>query len=83
MYRHLLHGLRQQRLILARAMLEKHFEGLERLDNDETPEEALDLAFRFSHLIQDPRTPDAILSVLAGDPNSFRPTRSVDSEMVK
>jgi hypothetical protein len=52
-------------------MLEKHFEGLERLDHDETPEEALELAVRFSHLIQDPRTRYAILSVLAVDPGSF------------
>ena len=67
------HANRQRQLELARAMLEKHFKALGRLDDNETPEWALDLAVRVSQLIRDPGLPGRVSSILDADPDAFRP----------
>ncbi|MGO9743970.1 MAG: hypothetical protein ACLPN5_21125 [Roseiarcus sp.] len=78
--RHQSHVDAEQRLVRAKALLEKHFAALEALDDDDTPSEALELAVRFSKFIQDARTPLALELILAKDPSALRTERATSAK---
>ncbi len=59
------------RLRAAREALDRHHAALAKLDDEETPREALDIAARFSEWICDPRTPIAVAAMLKLNPAAF------------
>lgn len=66
------HARREHQLRAANDFLRRHLKALAALDDDDTPVRCLDLAIRFSQLIQNPHTPKVIALALKENPSAFK-----------